>query len=101
MHWTSCLCLLNQASWTRMRDLNARARGELQAVLELAVEIKADEATLEWCAEGLEVAYRCGDTGFGRVIGDREKAQAILGLIVDGADLSRKMSGILKWKILK
>jgi hypothetical protein len=80
--------------------MNARARGELQRILDLAVEERVDEILFEWASGGgLEVTWMCGNSGIGQVIEDTKLGEEVLGLIVDGAELERKISGNLHWKV--
>jgi hypothetical protein len=72
---------------------------KLQQMLEEAVSAGADSIELEYVAEGLEVMFVFGSTGYGDVIGDRVLASGIIRLIVDRAKLARKSRGVMSWTL--
>ena len=81
-------------------ELKAEAIRKLGDIITQALEVNADEVTIEFAKEGgLEVCFMSGDTGVGAVLVPRELEGEVMGLIVDGAGMTDKTTGVLEWPL--
>jgi len=69
---------------------------KLTEILQKAVDDGADSVHLEYESGGMEVCFMFGHVGVGAVLIDRALEKAVVGYIVDHANLERKSRGSFK-----
>ena len=81
-------------------ELKAEAIRKLGDIIAEAVEVNADEVTIEFDKEGgLEVCFLCGSTGIGGVLVPAKLEEEVIGLIVDRAGMRDRPTGVLEWPL--
>ena len=68
----------------KAKEKKTRASEKLQAIIEDALQRRADFIALEYADGGPEISYMVGQIGAGHVLTDRALARELLGRIVIG-----------------